>query len=86
MLSTSFSSGRLEFWYVLSREYLHDHPLIKTWHSESDELPKLDILHVLSQFSAEGIQCILEDSTEKRLLKTCTWFPLDMASSDFSLC
>lgn len=40
--------------------------------------------HMLSQLIARGIKHVLCDSTGRRLLEACTWFPLDFAPCAFS--
>lgn len=85
MLSTSFSSESLEFWYVLGRGYLYDQLPIKNFgHRVSNKPPWLDsISHGLSQCTVGGIKCILCDSMGRKLLEACPWFSLDIATYDF---
>lgn len=52
-------------------------------HWVSNELPWLDNISQMPQFSAGGIKCILYGSMERRILGAYTWFPLDIASYGF---
>lgn len=79
-----FIPGTLKFWHALGWVWLCDQPEIKTLDAEP-LLPIDDISHVVLQFVAGGIKCILCDFTGREILEAYAWFPPDGAPCTFIL-
>lgn len=86
MLNACFPPGSLEFWCMLGRGYLHNHPPTKTLGTES--LMSFRGRQHLTR--AVAIQCWRNEVCPMCLhwegsLGGCTWFPLGISTRTFSL-